>query len=119
MEVLKKQHQSKSKAKTFYGKFSRDSSESESSSSDDNGPEVFKFNVKAPVVKDSDTYSNWSGTYYSQPPISPGLTKNQDVKDQAYEKLFTRRIDDLKSEYSGFSYFTHCGKLTFFVQTFN
>lgn len=45
---------------------------------------------------DSDTYSNWSSSY--QPPISPGLTKNQDVKDQAYAKLFTRRIDDLKSE---------------------
>ena len=95
MEVLKKQSKSRSRVKTFYDKFSRESSTSNSSSDESEG--VFKFNVKAPVLKtDSDTYSNWSSSY--QPPISPGLTKNQDVKDQAYAKLFTRRIDDLKSE---------------------
>ena len=99
MEVLKKQSKSRSRVKTFYDKFSRASSTSNSSSDNESegGAEVFKFNVKAPVLKtDSDTYSNWSSSV--QPPISPGLTKNQDVKDQAYAKLFTRRIDDLKSE---------------------
>ena len=94
MEALKNP-KPKSKVQQFYHKFNSHNSDSSSSSSeDDDGPAFFTFKTpKAPSIRSE----NKSPNYYYQPPISPGLSKNQDIKDQAYEMVFKRRIDDLKS----------------------
>ena len=67
----------KSRVKQFYSDFYSSSSEDEA--------EVFNFK--------SD--SKWT---QNVTPISPKLSKNQDLKDEALDIVFKRRIENLKSD---------------------
>ena len=116
----------KSRVKQFYSDFNSDeSSDSKNSSSDDGGASVFTFNrARAPKLRpdpeslsqqdlgslasSSPGYSYGAqgfggqispGSYssYSRLPVSPGLSKNQDVKDVALDLVYQRKIRDLKS----------------------
>ena len=102
-----KTHKKKSRVKQFYSDFNSDSSTS--SSSEDEGPQVFTFQKRprAPVLRPNTPDSpvqNWSSNTSSysfgarsRAILSPGLSRNQDIKDAALDSVFKRRIDDLKS----------------------
>lgn len=117
MEVLKtasttskhRKRNHKSKVKQFYSDFNSESSSS-SSSSEDEGPTVFTFNrATAPKLRPDPSVASslrslsptFSSTYSfgssSKPILSPGLSRNQDIKDVALDMVYQRKIKDLQS----------------------
>ena len=112
----------KSRVQQFYSDFnSDDSSDSDSKSDKDNEARVFTFrNAKAPVLRpegpgyfeyeDSYLHPHYDiASFHSRPvtprnveistemPLSPGVTKNQELKDAAYEVIYGNKIKELRS----------------------
>ena len=92
----------RSRVKQFYSEFNSSPSSSDSGSDAGFGANFFTFNVpKAPKIRrenDSQSPSTLSSKSYSRPLISPGFSQNQDLKDVAFDSVFSRRIQTLKSK---------------------
>ena len=112
MEALK-QPKHKSKVKQFYSEYNSDIS-AETSESSDSEADFFKFGVpvQAPKVTRKshfdDTNSQGSG-YSQQPPLSPSYVTSQNLQEQALDRHYQRKINDLQrntlySRFSGHQY---------------
>ncbi len=119
----RKKKRFQSRVKQFYSDFNSDESsdDSKKSSSDEDTTSVFTFSrARAPKLRpesqggatashhDLQLESHFGGDGFSSPgsyyssyssklPLSPGLTKNQDMKDVALDLVYQRKIRDLKS----------------------
>ena len=107
-----------SKSQRFYSEFNSDPSSSSSSSSSDEDGKAFNFeNKRTPNSKfydkiltnntKSDNGSDNSlivrekmnsETTNIIPPVSPGLSANQDLKDKALDIIYQKKIKELKSK---------------------
>ena len=115
-------NQPPSRVQQFYEEFnSSQSASTEDSDSSDNGTFFgYKNRPKAPMIRpvsatqpispefistpsDSGSInSSNKGTFSFPEPLSPGLSKNQDIKDSALNVIFQKRIKELKSILTNF-----------------
>jgi hypothetical protein len=115
----------KSRVQQFYSDFNSDAGSASSDSDNDNNNSnaggghvgdaaVFTFQTapRAPVLRpdadDLDVTEELNGSSADSslllaaaravhpPPMSPGLTRNQDLKDTAFQIIFQKKIKDLK-----------------------
>jgi hypothetical protein len=108
-----------SRIQQFYDEFNSSPSSPESESDDDQKGTFFgyKNRPRAPMIRpvpagrptsieiprESNSTPSDSGSvtspkfHFSEPPMSPGLTPNQDIKDSALNVIFQKRIRTLKS----------------------
>jgi len=108
-----------SRIQQFYDEFNSSPSSPESESDDDQKGTFFgyKNRPRAPMIRpvpagrptsieiprESNSTPSDSGSvtspkfHFSEPPMSPGVTPNQDIKDSALNVIFQKRIRTLKS----------------------
>ena len=108
-----------SRVKQFYDEFNSSQSSLDASSDESEKGTFFgyKNRPKAPMIRpvsaarpasadvpqDLNSTPSESGSlkspkfYYTDPPVSPGLTPNQDIKDNALNVIYQKRIRELKS----------------------
>ena len=107
------------KVQRFYSEFNSDLSSSSSSSSSYVGENIFTFETKeipntkfndklSTEMKDANFSSKASPKTFDKkksseactliPPVSPGLSANQDLKDKALDIIYQKKIKELKSK---------------------
>ena len=105
------------KVQRFYSEFNSDRSSSSSSLSSDEDDKVFSFenksfrNTKLQNKLSNQKHVNLGSDLYASeqekkknvestnlvPPVSPGLSANQDLKDKALDIIYQKKIRELKS----------------------
>ena len=97
MDSLKSTKSFRSRIKQFYSDYNSSLSSSSDSSIDGSSQNFFTFDVpQAPKIRPQ----NGAQELYYAPPVSPGLSRNQDLKDAALDLVYSRKIKDLQSKVS-------------------
>ena len=111
-----------SRVQQFYEEFNSSQESNESSDDSDDKSTFFgyKNRPRAPMIRplsanrpmaidlpfesnatpsDESSVTSPKGTFqFPEPPMSPGLSKNQDIKDSALNVIYQKRIKELKSK---------------------